>query len=99
MKQPAAIVLSLTITLPVAAFAFDRTTTDAMITCHDYLLTSEDSFADLPQAAFTVFPIMMDEKRTTIAWHVEWDGPEVRAAGNCTVIDGTLEGFENFTSQ
>lgn len=76
--------------------AFDRETTDALKACHDYAW-SVDEYADLPNAAVSVYPLMTNDNVITTVWHIMWDDPVVRAAGNCTVIDGTVEGFEDYT--
>lgn len=82
--------------LPV--HAFDRETTEALQICHDYLWEVPD-YADLPNAAISVFPGLMDGTTITVFWNVYWDAPIVRAAGNCTVIGGSLEGFEDYVAQ
>lgn len=79
------------------AQAFDRTTTDALLACHDYIWVEVPEFTDLPNAAVSVFPGIMGENSTTVFWNVMWDDPIVRAAGNCTVINGMVEGFEDYT--
>ena len=79
-----------------AAQAFDRQTTNALKTCHDYLWQVPE-FADLPNAAIPVFPASENGDTIMVNWNVNWDQPTVRAAGNCTVIDGNVEGFEDYT--
>ena len=58
-----------------------------------------DEYAELPNAAVSVYPLMTDGNVITTVWHIMWDDPVVRAAGNCTVIDGNVEGFEDYTKQ
>ena len=81
-----------------AVDAFDRETTDALKACHDYAWSVEE-YADLPNAAVSVYPLMTEGNVITAVWHVMWDDPVVRAAGNCTVIAGNVEGFEDYTEQ
>ncbi|MBM2577302.1 hypothetical protein JQC91_13415 [Jannaschia sp. Os4] len=81
-----------------AAHAFDRQTTEALRLCHDRLWEADTGFDGLPNAAITVFPMMMDEDRTTVAWNVTWDDPDVRAAGACTVEGGAVTAFEDYTA-
>ncbi|MEO9572522.1 MAG: hypothetical protein ABJ360_21525 [Roseobacter sp.] len=81
-----------------AVSAFDRETTDALKACHDYAW-SVDEYTDLPNAAVSVYPLMTDGNVITTVWHIMWDDPVVRAAGNCTVIEGNVEGFEDYTKQ
>ena len=83
--------------LATSAAAFDRQTTDALQICHDYLWEVPD-FAALPNAAISVFPGIMDGETITVFWNILWDDPDVRAAGNCTVISGELQGFEDYTA-
>ncbi len=83
--------------IPTAG-AFDRITTDALRMCHDYIWDTPE-FKDLPNAAISVFPGSLDGNTIVVNWNVNWDQPTVRAAGNCTVINGTLEGFEDYTKQ
>ena len=54
-------------------------------------------FSELPNAAVSVFPGIFDENSITVFWNVMWDDPIVRAAGNCTVINSVVEGFEDYT--
>ncbi|WP_193139051.1 MULTISPECIES: hypothetical protein [unclassified Meridianimarinicoccus] len=79
-----------------AAQAFDRQTTNALKTCHDYLWQVPE-FMDMPNAAISVFPASQNGDTIIVNWNVNWDEPTVRAAGNCTVIDGNVEGFEDYT--
>lgn len=82
---------------PVFAQAFDRETTNALQSCHDYLWSDVPEFKELPNAAISVFPGIMDGDTITVFWNVMWDDPTVRAAGNCTVIKGKIEGVEDYT--
>jgi hypothetical protein len=79
------------------AHAFDRVTTEALKACHDYIWMEVTDFKELPNAAVSVFPGIIDEKSVTVFWNVMWDDPIVRAAGNCTVINSVVEGFEDYT--
>jgi hypothetical protein len=79
------------------AQAFDQQTTQALNACHDYLW-DVPGFADLPNAAISVYPGLFDGDTITVFWNIFWNEPTVRAAGNCTIIDGALEGFEDYTS-
>lgn len=78
------------------AQAFDRQATDALKLCHDYLWAAPE-FKDLPNAAISVFPQSENDNTIIVNWNVSWDQPTVRAAGNCTIIDGAVEGFEDYT--
>ena len=80
----------------IPATAFDRETTNALKACHDYVWSVPD-FAELPNAAVSVFPGWENENSRVVFWNVYWDEPTVRQAGNCTVIDGAVEGFEDYT--
>ena len=88
--------LALGIALP--AHAFDREMTNALQLCHDYLWDVPE-YADLPNAAISVFPGISNEQSTVIFWNVYWDEPITRAAGNCTIINGALEGFEDYLAE
>ena len=79
-----------------AAQAFDRATTAAAKACHDHIWEVPD-FAQLPNAAISVWPSMVNEGTYVINWNVNWDDPTVRAAGNCTVKDDAVIGFEDYT--
>lgn len=79
-----------------ASHALERSVVDAAKACHDYLW-EVPKFKDLPNAAISVFPDEMDGDTIIINWNVRWDEPTVRAAGNCTVIRGEIEGYEDFT--
>lgn len=78
------------------AHAFDRVTVNALKACHDYVWDVPE-FKDLPNAAISVYPGSMDDDRRVINWNVNWDDPNVRAAGNCTYIGGEVAGFEDYT--
>ncbi|GGX67218.1 hypothetical protein GCM10007385_40380 [Tateyamaria omphalii] len=84
--------------LTVPAHAFDRKTTEALRLCHDYLWEVPE-YADLPNAAISVFPGVFDDQSITVFWNIYWDAPTTRSAGNCTIINGTLEGFEDYLAQ
>lgn len=79
------------------SFALDRQTTTALSACHDYLWNEVPAFSDLPNAAISVYPGSTNGNVVMVNWNVSWDKPTVRAAGNCTIIDGTLQGFEDYT--
>ncbi|AXT27157.1 hypothetical protein D1823_11550 [Ruegeria sp. AD91A] len=79
------------------AFALDRQTTNALRACHDYLWNSVPAFSKLPNAAISVYPGSTNGNVITVNWNVSWDQPNIRAAGNCTVIDENVEGFEDYT--
>ena len=78
------------------ALAFDRQTTDAAKACHDHIWEVSE-FAELPNAAISVWPNSVNEGIYVINWNVNWDDPTVRAAGNCTVENGNVIGFEDYT--
>lgn len=80
------------------AYAFDRQTVDALHLCHDYLW-DVPAFQNLPNAAISVFPGMATGDTVVVNWNVSWNQPAIRAAGNCTVINGAMEGFEDYTDQ
>lgn len=79
-----------------AAQAFDRATTNAAKTCHDHIWDIPE-FAELPNAAISVWPSSANEGTYVINWNVNWDDPTVRAAGNCTVEGDAVTGFEDYT--
>lgn len=81
-----------------SAQAFDRQTTNALKACHDYVWEVPE-FKDLPNAAVSVFPGSENGNAIVVNWNVNWDQPTVRAAGNCTVIGGSVEGFEDYAKQ
>ncbi len=76
--------------------AFDRLTTNELALCHDYV-SEEPEFNDLPKAALSFFPGWDDGDKLVIFWNVHWDHPVVKRAGNCTVINGVVEVFEDYT--
>lgn len=94
-KLGALLATILALSAPTLANAFDRETTQALQLCHDYLW-DVPAYVDLPNAAITVFPGLFDETTVTVFWNVYWDAPTVRAAGSCTIINGALEGFEDY---
>ncbi|MDO6485130.1 hypothetical protein [Shimia thalassica] len=79
------------------AHAFDRATTNALKACHDYIWMEVPEFNKLPNAAVSVFPGVVNDNSITVFWNVMWDDPIVRAAGNCTSMNGVVEGFEDYT--
>ena len=79
----------------VPAQAFDRATTNAAKTCHDYIWAVPES-KDLPNAAISVWPSSFDDVTYVINWNVNWDQPTVRAAGNCTVKGDAVIGYEDY---
>ncbi|MEM9107467.1 MAG: hypothetical protein AAGC96_17590 [Pseudomonadota bacterium] len=79
-----------------AALAFDRATTNAAKACHDYIWEVPE-FAELPNAAISVWPSTVNEGTYVINWNVNWDDPTVRAAGNCTVKSDEVIGYEDYT--
>lgn len=79
-----------------AGYAFDRETTNALRACHDYLWDVPE-FAELPNAAISVFPASQNGDTIVVNWNVAWDQPMTRGAGNCTVINGEIAGFEDYT--
>ncbi|WP_299751813.1 hypothetical protein [uncultured Tateyamaria sp.] len=95
-----ALITATTLALGIAmpAHAFDRQMTAALRLCHDYLW-DVPKYADLPNAAISVFPGIFDDQSIVVFWNVYWDEPTTRAAGNCTIIDGALEGFEDYLAQ
>lgn len=82
---------------PVASQNFDENTIAALKACHDYVWFEVPEFKDLPNAAVSVFPGIVEDNSIVVFWNVMWDEPTVRAAGNCTAIDGNIEGFEDYT--
>ncbi len=78
------------------AQAFDRATTNAAKACHDYIWEVPE-FAELPNAAISVWPSTVNEGTYVINWNVNWDNPTMRAAGNCTVRGSQVIGFEDYT--
>ncbi|MXU65058.1 hypothetical protein [Oceanomicrobium pacificus] len=96
--KPLFVALAATMTLAAPALAFDRETTNALKLCHDYLWDVPE-FNGLPNAAISVFPASRDGNTVIVNWNVNWTDPDVRAAGNCTVIGGSVEGFEDYTKE
>lgn len=91
------LIASLVSLTALPAHAFDQQTTEALTACHAYLWDVPD-YAELPNAAISVFPGITNDASITVFWNVYWDEPVARAAGNCTIIDGTLVGFEDYTA-
>jgi hypothetical protein len=78
-----------------AAVAFDRETTNALKACHDYVWAVPD-YAELPNAAISVWPANAGEGVQKVYWVVDWTDPNVRAAGQCEYVDGEVVGYEPF---
>ena len=77
------------------AHAFDRETTNALKACHDYVWAVPD-YADLPNAAISVWPANAGESVKKVYWVVDWIDPDVRTAGQCEYTDGEVIGYEPF---
>lgn len=77
--------------------AFDRETVDALKACHDHVWFDVPEFKDMPNAAVSVWPSSEDGGTYVVFWNVSWDEPKVRAAGSCTVVDGKITAFEDYT--
>ena len=77
------------------AHAFDRETTNALKACHDYVWAVPD-YAELPNAAISVWPASVGESVLKVYWVVDWTNPDVRAAGQCEYADGEIVGYEPF---
>ncbi|MCC1491322.1 hypothetical protein [Cognatishimia sp. F0-27] len=75
--------------------AFDRETTEALKACHDYLWEVPE-FAELPNAALSVWPASSDNGVTKVYWVVDWTDPELRAAGQCEYAGDEVIGYERF---
>ena len=87
---------SLTVISALATYAFDRETTEALKACHDKVWTV-DAYADLPNAAISVWPASSEDGLTKVYWVVEWTDPDIQAAGQCQYQDGgviTVEPFD-----
>lgn len=78
-----------------AVLAFDRETTDALKACHDYLWEVPE-FAELPNAALSVWPASSNDDLTKVYWVVDWTDPEIRAAGQCEYSGDEVIGYERF---
>lgn len=76
------------------AHGFDRATTQALQACHDYLWYEVPAFESLPEAAISVFPASIEGNTILVNWIVNWD--DIRQAGTCTVIRGSVEGYDEF---
>ncbi|MEJ6398523.1 hypothetical protein [Yoonia sp. 208BN28-4] len=81
--------------LPLPSAAFDRDTVEALTACHNYVWDVPE-FVDLPNAAVSVWPGMVNDATMTIMWNVTWDDPMVKAAGICTYADGEVIGYEQY---
>jgi len=79
--------------------AFDQATINATKVCHDYVWFQVPEFENVPNAAVSAFPGAVDSSAYTIYWVVRWDDPRIRAAGDCTVKDGEVRSFEDYTKQ
>lgn len=65
--------------------------------CHDYVWFNVPKFEKMPNAAVSAFPSSSDGGAYVIFWNVSWDDPRVRAAGSCTVANGEVTAFEDYT--
>lgn len=81
-----------------AVHAFDQRVTSALEDCHNYLW-EVPAFAELPNAAISVWPGSESDTRIKIYWVVDWIDPTVKAAGQCEVAGGEVIGFENYLEQ
>lgn len=75
--------------------AFDRETTDALKACHDQVWTV-DEYADLPNAAISVWPASSENGLTKVYWVVDWTDPDIKAAGQCEYQDEEVISFAPF---
>lgn len=78
--------------------AFDQRITSALVNCHNYLW-EVPAFADLPNAAISVWPGSETDTLIKVYWVVDWTDPTVKAAGQCEIADGDVIGFENYLEQ
>ncbi len=78
------------------AFSLDKAVKQAMLACHNHLWFKVTEFENLPNAAISVYPNMVGEDQTIVAWIVNWQSPTVKAAGICTVKDGKVVDMERF---
>ncbi|SHG82535.1 hypothetical protein [Marivita hallyeonensis] len=83
------------LSMTTAVLAFDRQTTDALKACHDYLWDVPE-FAELPNAALSVWPASSNGGLTKIYWVVDWTDPDIRAAGQCEYSGDEVIGYERF---
>lgn len=96
MKKYLVVLTPLIILVTSNAFAFDQKTIDAARTCHNYIWDIPE-FADLPNAAISVFPGSFDyDGNYTINWNINWDDPTVRRAGNCQIKGDNVLKFEDY---
>ncbi len=79
----------------VPAMAFDCMTTDALIACHEHLYEDAE-FANLPNAAISVWPASVHDGAAKAYWVVDWTGPDIRTAGQCEIEDGNVTGNMRF---
>ena len=91
--------LCIAATMAQPAFSFYRNTINATKACHDYVWFEVQEFGKLPNVAISTFPGSVDNEIFVINWNVNWDEPITRAAGNCTVIDDKVVGFEDYTKE
>jgi hypothetical protein len=77
--------------------AFDEATIDATKACHDHVWFQVPDFGDLPNAAISAYPGVIDGETYIIFWNVRWGDPMTRAAGECTVVNGVVDAFEDYT--
>lgn len=78
-----------------AVHAFDRKTTEALTACHDHVW-SVDVYADLPNAAISVWPATLEDDLTKVYWVIDWTDPDIQAAGQCEYQGGDVVSFEAF---
>ena len=67
---------------------YDEATVVAAQACHDKVWLEDERFNNLPNAAVSIDPASLDDDDPAIGWTVEWDDPQVLAAGTC-MIDGS----------
>lgn len=77
--------------------AMSRSTVEAVKACHDHVWFDVAAFKELPNAAISAYPGLFEGDKTIVFWAVRWDEPIVRAAGECTVIDGHVKAFEDYS--
>ncbi|MEM8540448.1 MAG: hypothetical protein AAGF25_05775 [Pseudomonadota bacterium] len=94
------LVLSLAILVLVSetAHSFDQRVTAALANCHNHLW-EVPAFAELPNAAISVWPGSETDDVIKVYWVVDWTDPTVRAAGQCETSEGEVIGFENYLEQ
>ena len=80
-----------------SAIAFDRQVVRAMSVCHGYI-ERQERFRLVPFAAVSVHPYSVRGDVIVISWHVNSNNPPIKAAGNCVVVRGEVDKFEDFTA-